>query len=165
MKVLVAYMSQTNNTKKVAEAIYGGIDGDKEIKELKDVGSLKEYDLAFIGFPIHAFGPAQQGKDFLVNQSTGKKVAIFITHAALEDNELTKTWVKTCLESAEKADVLGTFHCQGELAEGIAEMLKKDSNPQMQEFGNQRELTIGQPDASRLEKARTFARETMKKVS
>ncbi len=29
MKVLVAYMSKTGNTKKVAEAIYGEITGEK----------------------------------------------------------------------------------------------------------------------------------------
>ena len=33
MKVLVAYMSQTGNTKKVAEAIYEEITVDKGIKE------------------------------------------------------------------------------------------------------------------------------------
>ncbi len=67
MNVLVTYMSQTGNTKKVADAIYEEINETKEIKELKSVESLETYDLAFVGFPIHAFGPAQQGKDFLIN--------------------------------------------------------------------------------------------------
>ncbi len=164
MNTLVAYMSQSGNTKKVANAIYETIEENKEIKELKEVESLDGYDLAFIGFPIHAFGPAQQGKDFLVNHGAGKKLAVFITHAADEEQELTATWVNACLEAAAEADVLGTFHCQGELAEAIAEMLKKSDDPQMQEFGNQRDSTIGQPDASRIEKAKAFAKEIMQKV-
>ncbi len=41
MKVLVAYMSQSGNTKKVAESIYEEINENKEIKELKgDVTGL-----------------------------------------------------------------------------------------------------------------------------
>lgn len=158
MRTLVTYMSLTGNTQKVAEAIYGEIEGEKELKSLNEVNSLEGYDLAFIGFPIHAFGPAQEGRDFLMKHAAGRKVAIFITHAAFEENDLTRSWVATCLESAKDAEVLGTFHCQGELAQEIAAMLINDANPQMQAFGHQREATIGQPDASRLEKARAFAR-------
>ena len=40
MSVLVAYFSQTGNTKKVAEAIYGEIAGSKEIKETTCGGSF-----------------------------------------------------------------------------------------------------------------------------
>jgi flavodoxin len=57
MKVLVAYMSRTGNTKKVAEAIYDAISQPKEIKRVEDVTSLEGYDLSFLGFPIHGFGP------------------------------------------------------------------------------------------------------------
>ena len=53
-KVLVAYMSKTGNTKKVAEVIYDEIQGEKEIKTIEEVESLNSYDLAFLGFPIHA---------------------------------------------------------------------------------------------------------------
>jgi flavodoxin len=35
MKVLVAYMSQTGNTKKVADAIYGALPEPREIKPIK----------------------------------------------------------------------------------------------------------------------------------
>ena len=45
-KVLIAYMSWTGNTKKVAEAIYDAIPQAKEIKQVEDVGSLEGYDLA-----------------------------------------------------------------------------------------------------------------------
>lgn len=135
MKVLVAYMSETGNTKKVAESIYDEITEDKEIKELKDVDSLDGYDLAFIGFPIHAFRPAKAGKDFLKAHTAGKKLAIFITHAMTEGAKDIEGWLEKSKEAAINADVLGTFNCQGELAEPIMEMLLKSDDPNMRAFG------------------------------
>ena len=78
MKILVTYFSQTGNTKKVAEAIYGEIEGDKELKEFPEVESLEGYNITFVGFPMQAFGPAQQAKDFLTSQCTGRKIALFL---------------------------------------------------------------------------------------
>jgi len=57
MKVLVTYMSQTVNTKGVAEAIFQEIWGEKEIEPIGEVNSLHSYDLAFVDFPIEAYGP------------------------------------------------------------------------------------------------------------
>ncbi len=164
MKVLVAYMSQTGNTQKVAEAIFSEITGEKEIEKLEEVASLDGYDLAFVGFPIHAFGPAEPAKQFLLSRCAGKAVALFITHAAAEDGEGTQAWVNACLECAAQAEVLGSFDCQGELSAEIAEFLIKSDDPNLQAFGKQRDATLGQPDASRLEKARQFAREIMLKA-
>lgn len=33
MKTLVAYMTQTGNTKKIAEAIYGGLTGKRKLNQ------------------------------------------------------------------------------------------------------------------------------------
>jgi flavodoxin len=66
MKVLVAYMSWTGNTQKVAEAIYDAIPQPKEIKRVEDVTSLEGYDLAFLGFPIHNLGPDERAKTFAI---------------------------------------------------------------------------------------------------
>ena len=51
------YMSQTGNTKKIAEAIYDAIPQPKEIKRVEEVTSLEGYDLSFLGFPTLRFGP------------------------------------------------------------------------------------------------------------
>jgi len=83
-KVLIAYMSWTGNTKKVAEAIYDAIPQAKEIKQVEDVGSLEGYDLAFLGFPIHTFGPDEKVKTFLGAHARDRTIALFITHAAPE---------------------------------------------------------------------------------
>jgi menaquinone-dependent protoporphyrinogen IX oxidase len=74
-------MSKTGNTKKVAEAIYDDINGEKEIKEVKDVKSLEGYDLTFVGFPIHVYGPDKKTKEFLEKQCRGKKLLCLLhTH-------------------------------------------------------------------------------------
>jgi len=86
MRVLVGYVSQTGNTKKVAEAIFGEIEGEKEIKKLDQIKNMKGYDLAFLGFPVRAFGPDKKAKKFLQTQCRGKKIALFITHASPEDH-------------------------------------------------------------------------------
>ena len=164
MKILVTYMSQTGCTKKVAEAIYEEITGDKEIKELKDLKSLEGYDLSFVGFPIHAFGPAQEAKKFLEDHSAGKSVALFITHASPEGNELLPEWLEKSRKAATGAEIVGMFNCQGELAQHVMDMLMKSDDPTMRSFGEQGPQTKGQPDESRLEKARSFAREIIDKM-
>ena len=73
MKVLVTYFSQTGNTKKIAEAIFDEIQTEKEIKPLKDVENLESYDFAFIGFPVHGFGPTKKAADFIKKEDKVRK--------------------------------------------------------------------------------------------
>lgn len=164
MKTLVAYFSQTGKTKSVAEAIYESVEGEKELKTLDEVKSLEGYDLSFIGFPIIAFGPAKEGKEFLEQKASGKKVALFITHAAPEDQEGVEAWLDKCRAAASSAELVGFFHCQGELSEAIANVLLKSDNFMMRSFGERRSETLGQPDETRLQRARDFAREVMSKA-
>jgi len=164
MKILVAYFSQTGKTKMVADAIYESIEGDKELKELSEVESLEGYDLSFIGFPIIAFGPSKDGKEFLEQKAAGKKVALFITHAAPEGQEGIGEWLDKCKEAAASAELVGFFDCMGELSEAIADFLMKNDDPMMRSFGERRPETIGQPDETRLQRARDFAKETMGKL-
>lgn len=161
MKVLVTYLSQTGNTRRVAEAIYGEIEADKEIKPLSEVESLEGYDLTFIGFPVHASQPAAEAKAFLEEKAKGKKVAIFVTHAAPEGHEETQRYLENCRAAISEADLVGMFDCQGELAQAIIDMLAKSENPKHREFAEYGPQTKGQPDDSRLEKARAFARQVM----
>lgn len=158
MKVLVTYQSLTGNTRKVAEAIFEAIGDQKEMKELSQVAALEGYDLAFVGFPIMGFGPSQEVKSFLANQAAGKNVALFITHASPEDSEPLKGWLQTCKDSAANANLKATFHCQGEMSEQIADFMLKSGDAQLAEWGKDRASTVGQPDATRLQRARDWAK-------
>jgi flavodoxin I len=165
MKVLVTYLSQTGGTKKVAEAIFDGIQADKDMKPIGEVQGLADYDLVFLGFPIQQFGPAAEAKAFLQNQCAGKKLALFVTHGALEGQDGLAEWLGKCSEAAACAEVVDMFDCQAEVAQPVIDFLAANPNPQLQAFAAQGKTTKGQPDAGRLEKARLFAQETMAKAN
>lgn len=162
MKVMVAYMSLTGNTKKVAEAIFDEIQEEKEIKELGEVQTLESYDLAFIGFPIHREGPPDNVKAFLERHTKGKKLALFITHAMPPVLEMLEEVLTKCKDLVAEADLLGTFDCQGELDEAVAQKLLKSPDPNMQKFGTMRALN--HPDDTDIENAKVFASDIMEKM-
>jgi flavodoxin len=164
MKVIVAYMSLTGNTKKVAEAIFKEIQEEKEIKELSEIENIEKYDIAFVGFPVHSFGPPEDIKNFLDKHTKDKNLALFITHAMPRGMEMLEGIIAKCKEPASEANLIGTFDCQGALDENLAHKLLNHSDPQMQKFGAMREMTLGHPDVNEIENAQLFAREIMEKV-
>jgi flavodoxin len=164
VKTLVTYYTDTGNTKKVAEAIYEALGGKKEIKSLKDVDNLKAYDLVFIGSPMHGFGLCEDVKKFLEKHSAGKNIALFVTHAAPEGGEMLEGWLGTCKKSAAGANLVGFFNCQGEMSKLLADEMMKLDDPLAVRWGKQRYITLGQPDAERLERAAAFAREILEKM-
>ncbi len=134
MKTLVAYFSQTGNTRKVAEGIFETIRGEKEIQEIPRIESIREYDLTFLGFPIHAFAPPGPVKLFLQNLCQGQKLVLFMTHAQPEDFDELGDWLNTCREAAEGAEVLDVFSCQGEIDSRILEAMQSNDDPYMQKL-------------------------------
>jgi flavodoxin len=164
MKVLVAYMSSTGNTKKVAEAIYGEITGEKEIRPIKDVQDIGAYDISFLGFPTHQYGPDKKVKEFLEKHCTGgRKVALFVTHCAPEDVPEVLEWMAKFKQAAAGANLVGFFDCQGELAKGLELIMKISTNKKIRTFAKSHN-SKGQPDEARLMKARAFARDTMNRM-
>ncbi len=163
MKVLVTYMTQTGNTKKVAEAIFQEIKGKKEIKPMAEVSSLDGYDLAFVGFPLQASGPIGDAKGFLEQHAKGRNLALFITHASPKEEPQLKGWLDNCKAPAAGANLLGVFDCQGEMSQALADFLLNSGDPTWVEWGKKRSETVGKPDAASLKQARSFAREIMKK--
>ncbi|MFP4654372.1 MAG: flavodoxin family protein [Methanohalobium sp.] len=161
MKVLVTYMTQTGNTKKIADAIYDTIDDDKEIKEIKEVDNLEGYDLAFIGFPIHQFNAPDEVKKFLNNNTKNKDIALFITHGAPEDFGQVSDWISKSKEAAKGANIVDVFQCQGEVSQEIMDMLQNSDDPQMNQFAELVAAGKGQPDETKVEKAKSFARDVI----
>jgi flavodoxin len=161
MKVLVAYMSRTGNTRKIAEAIYGVIPEPKEIKRVEDVTSLEGYDLAFLGFPIHASGPDKNAKAFLETYVKDRSIALFITHAAPDGAPPVQGWIQKFKDAARGANIVGVFECQGQASRLIRTFMRINRNPQVRASARSNQ---GQPDATRLERARTFANETINKL-
>jgi flavodoxin len=161
MKVLVAYMSSTGNTKKVAEAIYSEIKCEKEIKPINEVTDIGGWDLAFLGFPVHGYGPDKKTVKIIEGLcKNGRKVALFVTHAAPENEPEVQAWMEKFKQAAAGAELVGFFDCQGELAKGVKFIMKIAPKKEMRSQAK-RDNSAGQPDQARLEKARVFARDTM----
>jgi flavodoxin len=161
-RILVTYQSQTGNTKKVAEAIYHALPEPKEIKPLQESQSLNEYGLVFLGFPIHGSGPNPKARFYLENHTSGKQIALFITHSAPEDApEMPESVQKFC-DVANGADVLDVFHCQGQLSSIVKTVMRFAPDPQIREWAKM-DSSKGQPDPDRLEKAARFAQMVVEK--
>jgi len=89
-KTLVTYFSRTGNTKKVAEAIFAAIDGDKDLKPLEEAKPLEGYSLIFVGFPVQSHSVPYKVEEFLKTIPAGKKIAVFCTHGALPGHRLSR---------------------------------------------------------------------------
>jgi len=164
MKVLVAYLSKTGNTKKVAEAIYGEITDEKEIKPIADVESLDGYDAAFLGFPIQQMGPDNKSAELLARRCTGgRKVVLFITHASPEDNPELQPMLDKFRDAARGANVIDMFDCQGELGGCVKFFMRVMPDPKLRMWAKM-DNSKGQPDAARLQRARVFARDVMRRL-
>lgn len=165
MRVLVAYMSQTGCTEKVAKAIFDEIQFEKDLKQIKELDGLEGYDLYFVGCPIHGFAPAPPAKELLEKHTAGKDVVIFVTHAAPEIPEFDSMWSDICRAAAIGANIVGFFNCRGELSQKVADAVRNSDNPELAAFASMRDETLGLPDAERLERACLFTREIMCKYS
>jgi len=163
MKVLVAYMSRTGNTKKVAEAIFGEICDEKEIKAIDAVDSIEDYDIAFLGFPIHQMGPDKKTVKLLEKHClNGRNVVLFITHAAPEDSLDLPPMLEKFRQSARGANIIDMFHCQGQLDKTTKRIMSILPDARLRLWAKQ-DNSQGQPDKTRLDRACAFTRNAMKR--
>lgn len=167
MNVLVTYFSQTGNTEKVASAIYEEASqaNDADLKKLEEVhqSSLKEYDLVFIGSPIHAGSIAKETKAFLDKLPALPKIKLagFITHSApsypqqtLE--QMTAPFAQACKDK--EMEYQGCFDCQGYLADHMhapVQKMRKVNDEEWQGILNQ---MSGHPNVEDQTAAKEFAK-------
>ena len=164
MKVLVAYMSKTGNTRKVAEAIFGEINDEKEMKPIDAVDSIEGYDVAFLGFPIHQMGPDKKTVKLLEKHCINdRNVVLFITHAAPEDSPDLPPWLEKFRRAARGANVVDIFDCQGQLDKTTKRIMSVLPNAQLRMWAKQ-DNSQGQPDKTRLDRARAFSRNVMQRL-
>lgn len=164
MKVLVAYMSKTGNTKKVAEAIFEEISVEKEIRPIDEVDTIDGYDIAFLGFPIHMEGPDKKAAGLLGKLCVdGKDVVLFITHAAPEDSQDLPPMLDKFRQAARGANMVDMFDCQGQLDKGTKRIMSVLPSAKLRRWAKE-DNSAGQPDAARLDRARGFSRDVMKRL-
>lgn len=126
MTYAVIYHSQTGNTRKIAEEIYRNIPTeDKSLYEMKDLQTVPEADVYFIGFSVRNRTCGIETMNCL-DKVKGGKVALFATcgfypaeqyQKQLEHNMM--VWLP------ENAAYLGMYLCQGKISESQANKLKQ----------------------------------------
>jgi flavodoxin I len=129
MKSLVVYASQSGNTKKLADAVYETLPGDKQICPLADVpDSLAEFDFIAVGFWFQGGKPDMETSQFLPKLAR-KKIFLFATHGAAKGSPHAQQGMATAKEMAAGADVTGTFSCQGEVNPKVLETAAAKAQP------------------------------------
>ncbi len=115
-KTLVTYFSRTGNTKKIAEAVFEAVPGDKVLLPMKEVSDLAPYRLVFIGFPVQSHSVAPPAEEFLKRVPAGKKIAFFSTHGSVTGSNLAREALEHATILAAGAKLLGTFACRGKVS-------------------------------------------------
>ncbi len=173
MKILITYLSQTGNTKKIADAMYDELKkaADTDIKSFDSASGddFNNYDLVFVGSPCHAGDLSNAVKAFLgtMAKNPSCRIAGFITHAAPLYG---KKDFEKCLVSFESiaetknAQFIGFFHSQGFLSENLHQMIKESRNLDDKQWEEMVADMNGHPDDTDTARAREFAREIVSKV-
>lgn len=154
-KKLVTYVSWTGNTKKVAESIFKALDGDKTIKPMDEAQNLDEYELIFIGFPVHSHSVPFKAEELIKRIPPSKKIAFFSTHGSLTGSRLSREALEHATILASNADILGTFSCRGKVSSQAMEVLSK--SPEHKAWLTMAPSAQTHPDENDLEDARSFA--------
>lgn len=155
-KILVTYISWTGNTKKVADAIFEVLGGDKTIKTMDEAQILDEYDLIFIGFPVHAHSVPFKTEELIKRIPPGKKIALFSTHGSLTGSRLARQALEHASILASSSKILGTFTCRGKVSLQALEVLSK--SPEHKAWAEMAASAQTHPDEHDLDDGRLFAK-------
>jgi flavodoxin len=158
-RTLVTYFSLTGNTRKVAEAIFDEIGGDKVLKPLEEAGNLAAYQNILVGFPVHTHSVPYPVEVFLKRIPAGKKVALFSTHGSVSGSTLSRAALEYATVLVAKAKVVGTFSCRGKVSMKALDVLMK--SPENEAWGEMAASAATHPDDHDLAEARAFARWAM----
>lgn len=156
-KTLIIYFSRTGNTKKVAEAMFETLDGEKALQPMDEGQNIDAYDLVFVGFPVQSHSIPYKVETFLKRIPPNKKIALFSTHGALRGHRLSKEAIEYAAVLTSKARVLGTFSCRGKISLHAREALNK--SPEHREWAEMAASASTHPDETDLAEAKTFARQ------
>jgi flavodoxin len=156
MRILVAYYSLTGNTKKIAEAIYEALPEPKELKKLKEIDSVEDYDLIFVGFPVHSHSVPYPVETFLRRLPAGQQVALFMTHGSIPGTRLSREALEQALILAGKTRILGTFTSRGQVSAQAMEVFSR--SPEHELWSEMAVTARRHPDQNDLDDARSFAR-------
>ena len=126
MEAIVIYSSQTNNTKKLAQAVAQQL--GCQMRPVAEAGDLSPYSLVAVGFWYKAGQPDPASQKILATLQ-GKKVFLFATHGAATGSPPAIAGMAKAQELAAGAEIIGSFSCPGEVEGKFLEMAAKKDPP------------------------------------
>lgn len=145
MKTLVVYSSQSGNTRKLAEALFETIPGEKEISPVTSAPEPSGYDTVAVGFWLKAGQPDPLTKEFLA-RIRDQRLFLFATHGAAAGSAHAQDAMTQAKRLAPAAKVIGTFSCQGEVNPKVLE--KAAQKPEPPAWLNDAPTAVGHPDGN-----------------
>jgi len=162
MKTLVVYSSQSGNTRRLAEAAYETLDGEKAIYAVDKAPDPSADDIVVVGFWLKAGKPDPKAADYLARVGNNP-LFLIATHGAAAGSEHARNAMDHAKSLVPKATILGTFDCQGEVNPKILEKaLSKDQPPPW--LADAPEAT-GHPDAVDLKRLKQAVAAAMENKS
>jgi flavodoxin len=163
MKTLVTYYSESGNTEKVAKAIYEGLEAaENEIAKISDEKNFDDYDVIFIGFPVHGSSVPPKAEKCLKRIPEGKMLALFGTHGSYRGGPLAISAFHYAITLAPKAIIIGTFGCRGEVKASLLEGLMNKAEYRF--WALEAQSAAGHPDDADFEDATQFAKQMLLKA-
>ncbi len=129
MKSLIVYSSQSKNTKKLADAIYEGLEGEVDIFPVDEAPSTDGYDLTAVGFWLMAGKPDPKSSEYLSKLDKNDRLFLFATHGAKAGSDHVKNAVGHAVGLTDGATLAGVFTCQGEVNPKVLEKVKQKPEP------------------------------------
>ncbi len=164
MKTLVTYYSESGNTEKLAQAICEGLKAtDNEIEQISQAKNFEEYDIIFVGFPVHGSSVPSKAEKCLKRIPEGKMLAIFGTHGSHRGGPLAISAFYYAITLAPKTRVIGTFSCRGEVKASLLEGLI--SKPEYKFWALEAQSAQGHPDDADLQDGKQFAKLMLMKAA
>jgi flavodoxin len=155
-KTLVTYLSLTGNTRKIAGAIHEAVFEPKVLLPITEVQDINEFDLIFIGFPVHSHSVPIKIERFLKSLPPGKKLALFSTHGAHTGSRLSREAIEHAAVAASQAKIISTFSCRGKVSPQALELLSR--SPEHQAWAEMAASAGTHPNEHDIADAKAFAK-------
>lgn len=121
MKQIVVYSSTGGNTKKLAEAAFSRLAGEKDIYSVAQAPDPGKYDVAVIAFWFQGGQPDTASQEYLKKCTGATKVFLIGSHGAGQGSDHALMGMNTAKELASNANIIGSFDCQGEVPQQVLE--------------------------------------------
>ena len=163
MKTLVTYYSESGNTEKLAKAIFEGLEAtDNEIAKISEEKNFDDYDVIFMGFPVHGSSVPSKAEKCIKRIPEGKMLALFGTHGSLRGGPLAISAFHYAITLAPQANIIGTFGCRGEVKASLLEGLMNKAEYRF--WALEAQSAAGHPDDADFKDAEQFAKQMLVKA-